>query len=278
MAQKPIIRVFPRRTSMTPNDDLAFIGGPPMSLFRPTPDSIAEVHISCVFTWDSKKALWLKEAWGMYYPKVKLGGGAFGSPAVEFVPGMYVKHGCLITSYGCNNHCPWCLVPEREGRLKELPIHSGYNIIDNNLLQCSKGHITQVFEMLKKQPHRIDLSGGLDSRLLTDSIADDLRSLRIRRMFFACDTKESIKPLERAKKKLYGLGMEQLRCFVMLGYDSETTSQALERLEAVYHLGFMPFAQLYQPPDKFIQYSREWKKIQKEWSRPPITKAIHKRQ
>jgi hypothetical protein len=43
-----IIRVFPCRTSYTPDDDMVFIGEPPPLLIPPHD----EVHISCVFTWD----------------------------------------------------------------------------------------------------------------------------------------------------------------------------------------------------------------------------------
>ena len=46
-----IVRVFPRRTSATPTDDLAFVGDPP--LFLPEAD---EVHVSCTFTWDRAEA------------------------------------------------------------------------------------------------------------------------------------------------------------------------------------------------------------------------------
>jgi hypothetical protein len=42
-----VIRVFPRRTSLTPTDEYAFVGEPPM--LRPEAD---EVHVSCTFTWD----------------------------------------------------------------------------------------------------------------------------------------------------------------------------------------------------------------------------------
>jgi hypothetical protein len=251
---------------MTPTDDYAFVGGPP--LLRPAADL---VHISCTFTWDIDKARWLQCAWGQYYPVV-LGGPAFGYGGGDFTPGMYVRKGVVITHRGCNNHCPWCLVPEREGRLRELAIHEGNNIIDNNLLQCSRDHIAKVIAMLRKQ-RGIMLSGGLDSRLLTDSIAQDLKSLSIKRMFFAADTKEAIKPLERARRKLNGFTIDQLRAFVLIAFNKETIDQALDRLIEVYELGFMPFAQLYQPPGQYINYSKEWGKLAQTWSRPARTKA-----
>ncbi len=57
-----IIRVFPRRTSLTPTDAYAFVGDPPM--WRPEAD---EVHISCSFTWDRVEVERLASAWAQYY-------------------------------------------------------------------------------------------------------------------------------------------------------------------------------------------------------------------
>ena len=79
-----VIRVFPRRTALTPTDDMAFVGDPPM--MRPEAD---EVHVSCTFTWDKAKAFRLYEAWGQYYPDVRIGGPAINDNEVNgFVAGM----------------------------------------------------------------------------------------------------------------------------------------------------------------------------------------------
>lgn len=264
-----VIRVFPRRTHLTPRDDYAFVGDPPF--IRPDAD---EVHVSCTFTWDITKARRLKNAWAQYYPKVMLGGTAIAASVDGFTPGMYVKRGSVFTSRGCNNQCPWCLVPLREGNLREIPIHLGNNVHDNNLLQCSKEHQTKVFDMLRGQ-HSIQLSGGLESALVTDNIADEIRSLRISQLFLAADTKAALKPLERAIQRLQ-LPRAKVRCFALLAYEGESISHGLERLETIWNLGAMPFAQLYQPPDHYIQYSLEWKKVQWVWTRPAPMKAMHK--
>src|SRR4030042_1473023 len=161
-----IIRVFPKKTSITPIDKSAFVGYPP--LLRPEAD---EVHISCSFTWDYAKAQRLMKAWGQYYQDVKFGG--LSCPDDDFIPGKYIRHGVTFTSRGCNNQCPWCLVPEREGKLREIEIKAGNIVQDNNLLQCNRGHIDKVFEMLRTQ-RQIQFSGGLDSRLITDSIAEQI--------------------------------------------------------------------------------------------------------
>ena len=88
-----MIRVFPRKTKWTPNDDLSFIGDPP--LFRPKEQP---VKISVTFTWDIPEAKRLYEGWKEYYKDVQIGGPALGDPGSEFVPGLFVKKGAIITS------------------------------------------------------------------------------------------------------------------------------------------------------------------------------------
>ena len=268
-----IIRVFPRRTSFTPKDDYAFVGEPP--LFLPDWRDIKAVHISVTFTWDMAEGKRLVGAWSNYHPEVYIGGPAFNDLGDSFLPGQYVKPGITFTSRGCNNQCPWCLVPEREGRLKEMDFWSGNIIQDNNLLQCSRRHLNRVFEMLKGE-HGIQFSGGLDARLVTERIADNLRNLRVNQLFLSCDTKEAIKPLKQAIAKLTGFPYSKLRCYVLLAFGNETISQATERLEEVWQAGCMPFAQLYQPPDRYIRYSKEWRDLARIWSRPAAMKSLHK--
>lgn len=72
-----------------------FFGNPP---YINRPKEWAEVHISCVFTWDIEKAKKLKESWGRYYKKVKIGGPAIDGEGNEFTPGLYLKHGITITT------------------------------------------------------------------------------------------------------------------------------------------------------------------------------------
>lgn len=264
-----IIRVFPRRTAMTPIDDYAFVGDPPLLQFHPIPLA-QEVHVSCSFTWDISEAQRLVLAWRQYYQVVKFGG--LFCPDDEFVPGLYIKRGVTFTSRGCDNQCPWCLVPHREGRLREIEIMSGNIVQDNNLLQCNREHIAKVFDMLRSQ-HSIQLAGGIDSRLLTDDISDSIRSLRIKQIFLAADTKASLKPLEKVLKRLQ-LPRQKVRCYALLAYDGESMSYGIERLVKIWELGAMPFAQLYQPPDKYIQYSKAWRDLARTWSRPAAMKAF----
>jgi hypothetical protein len=265
-----LIRVFPDRTSYTPTDELAFIGDPP--LFRPKAD---EVHVSVTFTWDKHRGERLADAWSLYYPNVKLGGVAYGMGDGDFSPGRYVKDGVTFTTRGCNNNCSWCLVRQYEGKLLEIKDFSpGYIIADNNLLQASHEHIEKVFDMLREQPKAAEFSGGIQSSLVDDWFAELLKTIRVHQLFLAADTDKALKPLEMALNKLAFLGRNKLRVYTMIGL--ETIEQARARLMKVWDMGGMPFAQLYQPPDEYIEYNWEWRNLARQWSRPAIMRAINK--
>lgn len=236
MVEPRIIRVFPRRTSMTPRDDMAFVGDPPM--IRPEAD---EIHVSVTFSWDVEEGYRLAESWIQYYPVVELAGPALSSDCDGFISGQYVRPGVTFTSRGCNNQCPWCLVPKREGKLREMTSFSaGYLIQDNNFLQCNRGHRDQVFQMLRGQS-QIQFAGGVDARLLTDRIGEQIRGLRIAQVFLACDTDGGLKALQGAVQRL-ALPRDKVRCYVLLALNGESMSQGIARLEDVWAAGAMPFA------------------------------------
>lgn len=264
-----MIRVFPRRTKWTPTDELAFVGDPP--LFRPS-DRKMPVRVSVAFTWDMPEGARLARAWGGFYDDVQLGGPACGDPGGEFIPGQFLKEGCTITSRGCIKSCGFCLVPTREGGLRELEIKAGWIVQDNNLLACSRRHIEAVFGMLRAQDRRIYFNGGLDKYLLRDWHRPLLDSIKIGELWFACDTPKDIYALERAADLLDGIPLRQRRCYTMIGYNGETLQQAEERLEAVLELGFLPFCQLYQP-ESSKAYPDSWRKLCRRWARPAIYRS-----
>lgn len=264
-----VIRVFPCRTSMTPTDEYAFVGDPP--LFRPEAE---QVHVSVAFTWDIPRAETLAAAWGQYYSDVRLGGPALGTACNGFESGLYVREGVTFTSRGCNGNCPWCLVPANEGRLKPLrDIAEGYIIQDNNFLQCPPAHRQRVYAMLSQQSRTAIFSGGLQASLVTNEVAAELHSVKIGSLFLAADTEGALGPLERAVGRLPWLPREKLRCYVLIGFNGETVEQAERRLKAVWEIGCLPFAQLYQPASGRIAWDSEWRHLNRTWSRPAAMKA-----
>ncbi|MDR1981506.1 MAG: hypothetical protein LBQ39_07805 [Tannerellaceae bacterium] len=263
-----IIRVFSCRTNATPDDIDVRIAASPTFF-----DEADEVHISVAFTWDLRWAEWAEKQW-RYVAPVKVGGPAFNEAGGDFIPGMYMRKGYVITSRGCPNSCWFCQVPKREGsQLRELPVKDGWILTDDNILACSEKHIEKVFDMLKRQPHRARFVGGLEAKLLTANMAIRLRELNPERLFFAYDTADDLEPLIQAGEYLFNAGFKRgshdLRCYVLIGYKGDTFEKAERRLRQAWDAGFFPMAMLYR--DKRGEYLQEWKQFQREWANPVIT-------
>ena len=265
-----MIRVFPRKTKWTPIDDLAFVGEPPLPFFRPDNRKLP-VMVSCAFTWDLPEAKRLRLSWGRFYDDVQLGGPACNNPGDRFTSGQFIKEGVTITSRGCPKRCPWCFVWRREGEIRTLPIVPGHIVEDNNILACPRWHIEAVFDMLTRE-RKVVFAGGLDTSLLRDWHRKLFETIRYDELWFACDTRMSESDLIQAAAICDGISIEKLRCYVMIGFGGESLFDACARLEWVYSMGFLPFAQLYRG-EQSVVYSPEWKKLARKWSQPAAYRA-----
>jgi hypothetical protein len=188
----------------------------------------------------------------------------------DFVPGMYVKPGYVITSRGCPNHCWFCSVWRREGGIRELPITEGNNVLDDNLLACSEGHIRAVFAMLHHQKiGRPEFTGGLESVRLRDWHVDLLAQLKPKQIFFAYDTPDDWEPLVVAARKMRDAGFtpqsKRLRAYCLIGYPGDTITAAERRLRATLALGVLPMAMLWH--DESGKTDLDWRRFQRPWAR-----------
>jgi len=270
-----IIRLFPRRTTATPNDALVRVDCPP-GLF----DEADEVHISVAFIWDLPVAERLENLWRHVAP-VRIGGPATGERGGNFTPGMYLKPGYVITSRGCPNRCWFCSVPKREGALRELAITDGWNILDDNLLACPEEHIRAVFAMLHRQKrvgHRAEFTGGLEAAKLQPWHVEEIRKLAPESVFFAYDTPDDLEPLVDAGRLFqqagYGRNNHHLRAYVLCGYAKDTFEAAEKRMRQVVDAGFWPMAMVWR--NRHGNVSQEWARFQRLWARPAISANLAK--
>jgi hypothetical protein len=264
-----IARIFPRKTTATPDDALAFFDAPNPDLDY---SHISEIHVSVTFSYDLDKASKLAESWEHIAP-VKIGGPALGDRGDVFVPGRYLKPGYVISSRGCPNNCWFCDVHTREGDIRELPITQGYNLLDSNILACSIDHVRKVFKMLKDSGDRVQLTGGLEAKILTYEHVKLLWDLRPKQMFFAYDTPDDYLPLVRAGELLRfaNFTRQHLRCYVLIGWPKDTMEDAEIRIMETWEAGFMPMAMLWK--NKAGDEDVEWRRLQKIYARPAMTKA-----
>lgn len=272
-----LVRVFPRRTKATPDDKLAFIGSPDLMDLAECKD-VDEVHVSVTFTADKAIAERLAEEWSVLGVPVKIGGVAYGDDSLEFIPGRYIKQGYTITSRGCIRKCWFCGVWKKWPTVNPLPIHPGWNILDDNLLAAPRDHVEAVFAMLRQQTRRVYFTGGLEALSLQDYQVDLLASLKPRpALFWAYDPGDAFETLESAARRMIEAGFtarsHRLRVYVLIGYPKDTFALAEARLQQMLDIGFTPHAMLWQPETPSAEKYRpapEWRKFQRQWARPAI--------
>ena len=253
-----LLRVFPRKTNASPEDENVRFGPPSAS------DEADEIHISVAFDWDKEKGEALEKAWRSV-GKTLIGGPAYNTYARDFIPGMYLKTGHLITSRGCPNHCWFCRAWRNEGNIRELPVYDGFIVHDNNLLATSKTHQEKVFTMLLRQKESPKFTGGFEARLFSEWHLNWMNKLKPRTIWFAYDEDSDYEPLQKALKLFEGSSLLRNRivqCYVLIGYEGDTFELAEKRLNQVIELGAMPQAMLYnRRPEK------DWRRFQRVyWS------------
>lgn len=273
-APKRLVRVFPRRTKASPDDELAFFGPPTLFV------EADEIHVDVTFTADKKKAESMAEDWKHVAP-VTLGGVAYEDPGADFIPGKYIKHGYTFTSRGCPRRCWFCSVWKRDPEPRTLAIQDGWNILDDNLLACPEPHVRAVFAMLARQGRQIEFTGGLEAAALQDYQVGLLADMKPRpNCFFAYDPGDPFETLRSAAERMIASGFtsrsHRLRTYVLIGYPKDTFALAEKRLNQMLEIGFTPHAMLWDPETPSAERYRpspEWKRFQRMWARPAIIHA-----
>ena len=250
------LRVFPRRTRATPCDEGVRVGEP--GLFDRDVD---RVEVSVTFTWDLPEAERIARLWAERCP-TEVGGPAVGTVGGEFTPGEFVRKGYVITSRGCPNKCWFCSVWRRDGTGTELPIHDGWNVLDDNLLACSERHVRSVFAMLARQEHRPVFTGGLEAKRLERWHVDLLAEVKTERMYFAYDTPDDYEPLVSAGRLLReaDIPVSTSCAYVLVGWPRDTIADATRRLRQTWDAGFTPYAMPFRHPDG-RPLSDEWQRF-----------------
>lgn len=156
---------------------------------------------------------------------------------------------------GCPNHCPWCVVPKKEGDIRPYrtweqlvrPDSKKLVLMDNNILAC--GHGIDQLESLIGSGYKIDLNQGMDARLVDNHIADILSRLDwIRFIRFSCDREPQIKAILNAVNLLAERGVRPYRIFVYL-LVTKDIADAVRRVEELKRLkGINIYAQAEQNP------------------------------
>ena len=227
-------------------------------------------YASVVFSWNRRKADAVA-AMG-----AEVGGSGVDldrrlPPAVEAMPADYtlygIDYGLGFLSRGCIWNCTFCIVPQKEGRPREVAtIDDLLNresarrrpfvvLLDDEFLWKEKWAIAKLTEFTERG---IDWcpSQGLDVRVLTEPLSDALAASPFwnvrrsrRQITFAFDNVATENRYRRGVEMLLKrMAAWHLQSYVLVGYDS-TIEQDLHRIAVIREYDIDPFVMLYRDPE-----------------------------
>ena len=150
-----------------------------------------------------------------------------------------LKYSLGFTTRGCIRNCKFCIVPEKEGKIREhAEIEEFLNpksnivvLLDNNFLALPS-HVKKLQKYIKRG-WRMDFNQGLDLRLINKENARLLTKIKLERMIrFAWDNikdeSKIIKGLELVIRA--GIKPRNITVYVLIGFDT-TFEEDLYRIQ-----------------------------------------------
>lgn len=202
-----------------------------------------------------------------------------GLPDYSLYPDFKASYG--FTTRGCIRACPWCIVPKKEGKIREHAdiqefLRSDSNdviLMDNNILASEHG--IRELEKSIELNLRVDCNQGSDARLIAenDCVAKLLSRVHwLKGPRLACDRVSQIPVIEKAVKKIREFGNKQFSFFVYVLV--ENIPDALERVEFLRKLKVDPFAQPYRDFTTNKEPAKELKRFARWVNHKAIFKTV----
>ncbi len=201
--------------------------------------STDKTYVSCIFSWN-------KHLCSQWEGLAEIGGSGYDIKKVlpEKIESLRPRINWGFTTRGCIRKCPFCIVPQKEGKihavgdLMDLWDNKSKSVIllDNNIL-AMPSHFRLVCRQARKYNLKLDFNQGLDIRLLTNSIAKELNSIRhVSDIRFAWDNISDEKAFFRGMKILQRNRCKRAMFYVIVGFDS-TIEEDLYRFNKIKELG-----------------------------------------
>lgn len=226
-----------------------------------------KLYVSCVFTWNRHQA----KNYEQYQAIIGGSGYSLTTKLPVDIDGLRPKINYGFSTRGCVRNCPFCIVPQKEGKIKGVgdlyDIWDGQSkwvvFLDNNILALPK-HFKQICLQVKKENLKVDFNQGLDIRLFTEEQAAILKNLRpIKQWRFAFDSKKYEKAFRVGAECIKAAGIidSKICVYVLAGY-GDTIEDVLYRINVIYNeYGFDPFVMLYRSFDSGDGTHADYSKI-----------------
>jgi len=161
-----------------------------------------------------------------------------------------------FTTRGCIRKCPFCIVPEKEGRFRRHQHIKEFHddrfdtvvCLDNNVYADPQWFF-QNTDFVLEQGLRYNAVQGMDIRILTEEIAGRLADLKWSgQMHFAFDRIQDEDAIRRGIQMLQDAGIRtrhDVSLYVLVGFDS-TEEEDKRRCRLLKDLGVTPFVMQYK--------------------------------
>ena len=218
------------------------------------------VYASIVFTENKWKGNGIKKM----YPNVSvvIGGSGYAlkkelSDDIEHMIPDYdlynIDYSMGFTTRGCIRKCPFCIVPQKEGKLRpHCTIFEFWNtkhkhimLLDNNIL-ADHDHFNIIAQQIMDNNLSVDFNQGLDIRLINDVNANILSELRVKPDYrFAWDNPNDEQVIKEKIKILKDHNINHCLFYVLVGFNT-TQEQDLHRLQVLKELDQRPYVMRYK--------------------------------
>lgn len=230
------------------------------------------VYASAIFDFSAPRLARLRSAW----PEAIIGGTGAGVALLDFTvesligrdyehynygfyPGFRESIG--FTQRGCRLKCGFCVVRPKEGRPRSIntiadiwrgePWPKRLRLLDNDFFGQPKEHWRARIREIRDGGFRVNITQGINIRLIDDEAAEALASIEYRdtkferrKLYTAWDNLKDEQVFFRGVDRLQRAGIPptHLRVYMLIGYDAtETWQRIFYRFERMTAIGIQPF-------------------------------------
>ena len=262
-------------------DEIYFSRSPQRDMFEPEFD---RVYGSSIFKW-SKNAV---EMFRREFPESIIGGtGSDSEVTVEEIIGEsreqydyslypHFRHSLGFTQRGCRLKCSFCVVPKKEGRVREVnsiwdiyrgaPYPKNILLLDNDFFGQPKWR--ERCEELKAGDFKVCFNQGINIRLIHQEAAEVLATLKFRddgfsreRIYTAWDNRKDEEIFMRGINLLLGAGIKPNRIMVyfLCGYwPGETMDDVFYRFNKMKEIGLLPYPMVFDNSNRKLKQFQRW--------------------
>lgn len=261
-------------------DSVTFTKTIQRELFEPEYDV---VYGSAIFKWSANCVQQMRQEW----PQAVIGGtGTDSQITVEEITGDFdgydyeiypwFKPSIGFTQRGCRLNCGFCVVPKKEGRVREVmtitQIWRGtghpkqIHLLDNDFF--GQPHWKARCEEILADDFAVCLNQGINVRLIHKEGAEILAKIRYsddqfkrRRLYTAWDNRKDEQIFMRGIGILTDAGIkpQAIMVYMLCGYwPGETMDDVMYRFEKMKAMGLMPYPMVYDNSNKLLKKFQRW--------------------